>query len=341
MTASSRFLFLAFAIAGAASAAGCGSSSKEDADAGDGGDGDADTDTDADSDGDADGGTFDPEDPGLNMMLLIGYTYMMNSPIEMAVGSFMMTAREDFDADEADQIPIDTCVVQTSGAAVSECGTDTDCAPEQSCLTDTDNGAMECVTPREPLDVGPVEITGAASGPLEISYNSAQSGGYTTAGSDGTLPAGTLAFDATYTFSGAGSAEQGLGPFAGELYMAPQFELTSPPLVEMSMEGMYGIEASTAAELALEWSGSSAGGELTLTIAGGQSDGTSVVCRVTDDGAFTIPAEMMASSGLGAMAFVNMLTVERRAWGSVSGEGLTFHEIQAMQSWMINIIKTN
>jgi len=107
----------------------------------------------------------------------------------------------------------------------------------------------------------------------------------------------------------------------------------------MGMEGMYGIEASMSAELALEWSGANPDGDLTLTIAGGQSDGTSVVCRVADDGAFTIPADMMAQTGLGAMAFLNMLTIDRRGVGTASGDGLTVDFIEAMQTSLINIIK--
>jgi hypothetical protein len=107
----------------------------------------------------------------------------------------------------------------------------------------------------------------------------------------------------------------------------------------MGMEGMYGIEASTSEALALEWSGENPDGDITLTIAGGQSDGTSVVCRVADDGAFTIPAEMMADSGLGSFAFFNMLTIDRRGEGHAIGDGLTFGAIEAIQTVLINVIK--
>ena len=65
------------------------------------------------------------------------------------------------------------------------------------------------------------------------------------------------------------------------------------------------------------------------------------MCRVTDDGAFTVPADMMANSGLGAVAFINMITIDRRARGAVCGDGLTFKNISTLQTWAINIIKTN
>jgi hypothetical protein len=173
-----------------------------------------------------------------------------------------------------------------------------------------------------------------------MAYNAGQSGAYTPDGAgDGTLATGTIAYDVTYTISGDGGGVSDLGAYDGELYVAPQFELTSPPLVEMAMEGMYGIEASMTAVLPLAWAGSNPDGDLTITISGGQSDGTSVVCRVADDGAFTIPAEMMAESGLGAIAFINMLTIDRRGVGSASGDGLTFGAIEAIQTTLLNIIK--
>jgi len=346
MTTLRNFVVVLIAVAFGTTSSGCGDDSSGDVVDG-GGDAGADTDTDADTDADSDADAFDPENPGVNLMLELGSTYMMNQSIELAVGSFMITAREDFDEEAADTIPLDTCVVLTSEAAVPECTSDTDCAPEQNCLPEYDDsgaaieGSESCTTPREPLDMGPFTVEGFTTGSVELSYNAGQNGAYTAAGSDGTLTAGTLAYDTTYTFAGDGDPAQGLGPFTGELYMAPEFELTSPPLVAMAMEGMYGIEASTAAELSLAWSGADAGGELTITVAGGQSDGSSVVCRVADDGAFTVPAEMMASSGLGAMAFLNMITFDRRSPGTASGDGLTFVAVEALQTTAINIIKTN
>jgi len=349
----SRRLLLMLVVLGAAIAlcAGCGDGSSSATDGGvDGGgdastDADADTDTDSDSDSDA---GFNPDDPGINLTLMIGSVYMMNTPIELATGILWTTAREDFDEADAEEIPLDTCILDTGETPVPECDGNEDCAPEQSCLPEYDDGGEpipgteSCVTPRDPMDLGPFTVDGFETGPITLAYNAGQSGAYTPDGAgDGTLPTGTVSYDVTYTITGDGGGVEGLGAYEGELYVAPAMSLTAPPLVEMGMEGMYGIEASTAAELALEWTGENPDGDITLTIAGGQSDGTSVVCRVADDGAFTIPADMMAQSGLGAIAFFNMLTIDRRGTGHASGDGLTFGAIEAVQTSIINVIKVD
>jgi hypothetical protein len=48
---------------------------------------------------------------------------------------------------------------------------------------------------------------------------------------------------------------------------------------------------------------------------------------------------MMAQTGLGAVAFFNMLTIDRRSAGTAHGEGLTFDSIEALQTLLINVIK--
>jgi hypothetical protein len=335
-------VFLAFALG-----AGCGGGSSSSNDGGVDGGGDASTDTDVDTDADTDADAgFDEDDPGINLTVALGSIYMMNTPIELATGILWTTAREDFDGADAEEIPLDTCVVQTGETPVPECTDNTDCAPEQQCLPENDEGGNpipgteSCVTPRDPQDLGPFTIDGFATGSIEMASNAGQSGAYTPDGAgDGTLATGTIAYDVTYTITGDGGGASGLGAYEGELYVAPKMEITSPPLVPMAMEGMYGIEASMSADLALEWTGTNPDGDITLTIAGGQSDGTSVVCRVADDGAFTIPADMMAQSGLGAAAFFNMLTIDRRGKGHAHGEGLTFAAIEALQTTLLNVIK--
>jgi hypothetical protein len=346
---SRRFFWMVVLAIAAALGAGCGdgASSTEDGGVDGGGDASTDTDTDTDSDtgSDPDAG-FNPDDPGINLTLTVGYVYMMNMPIELATGILWTTAREDFDPAEASDVELDTCVVQTAETPVPECTDDTDCAPEQQCLPQTDNDGNPipnseiCVTPRDPQDLGSFVIDGFNTGPITMAYNAAQGGPYTPDGAgDGTLASGTLAFDATYTIAGDGGGAAGLGAYEGELYMPPLPAITSPPLQPMGMEGLYGIEASMSAELALEWDGAVPDGEMKITIAGGQSDGSSVVCRVADDGAFTIPADMMAQTGLGTMAFLNMLTMERQYAGEAHGEGLTFGAIISTQNVAVNIIK--
>jgi hypothetical protein len=321
-----------------------GGNSANDEDAGP--DGSADADTDADSDTDSD--EFDPDDPGIHLFLSLGSILMMSQPVEMAIGGFLPTAREDFDEVPAgEEIPLDTCRVYEEVAATPTCEDASDCAPEQECVPDYDDGGApipgteHCATPREPLDLGPFTVEGFATGSIEMSYNAGQSGAYTAPGTDGTLPAGTLVFDTTYTFHGDGSAEHDLGPFTGEIYVAPALELVSPPMVELPMGGMFGIEANPAEELALEWTGENADGELFISLAGGSAsgDGGSIECRVSDDGEFTIPAEMVEAAQLGDIAFLNMLTIDRRATGTASGDGLTFRAIDAIQTSLINVIK--
>jgi len=332
-------------------ALGCGAMSCDGGNSDNGGDGgpDGSTDADTDADSDTDSDEFNPDDPGIHLFLSLGSILMMSQPIEMAIGGFLPTAREDFDeAPEAEQIPLDTCRVWEESTPTPTCEDDADCAPEQQCLPEYDDGGApiagteSCVTPRELLDLGPFTVEGFATGPIELTYNAGQSGAYTAPGTDGTLPAGTMAFDTTYTFSGAGNADYDLGPFEGELYVAPAMELTSPPMVELPMGGMFGIEASPTEELALEWTGENADGELLINLTGasisGDTGGT-IECRVSDDGEFTIPAEMVEAAQLGDMAFLNMLTIDRRATGTASGEGLTFRAIDAIQTSIINVIK--
>lgn len=324
-------------------------SSSSDADAGPDADTDTDSDTDADSDSDTDPG-FNPDDPGVHMFVNLGSVYMMNQPIELAIAGFLTTAREDFDEEApADEMEMDTCRVAEEVVPTPECETDEDCAPEQVCVPDYDDdsgepipGTEHCETPREPLDVGPFTMEGFASGPIEMAYNAGQSGAYTAPGSDGTLPAGTLSFDTTYTFSGDGSSEYGLGSFSGEVYVAPAMELTYPPLEELSMEGLFGIPANPAEDLVIEWSGENPDGELFISLVGSnlQGDGGSIECRVADDGEFTIPAAMVEAAELGDMAFLNMLTIDRRGTGSASGEGMTYDLVEVIQTTVINVIKS-
>lgn len=291
-------------------------------------------------------GTFDPDNPGIHFFFTLGAVTMMSQPMELAAAGFMPAAREDFEPEPAPpEIPVDSCVVAEEQPDAPSCAGEQDCAPEQDCLPETDDGGNpiagteRCVTPRELLDVGPMTVEGFASGPMDLAYNPGQSGAYTAPGSDGTLPAGTLAFDTNYAFHGAGDASVGLGAFSGELYLPAALELTSPPLVELGMPGMFGVEADASQDLALEWSGASGSGALTVNLVGGSEGGASIDCRVTDDGAFAIPAAMVQAAGLADMAFLNMVTIMREGEGTASGDGITYHAVDALQSLVINVKK--
>lgn len=292
------------------------------------------------------GGSFDPEQPGVHLFLTLGSVFMMGQSMELALAGFMPTAREDFEPEPAgDEIPLDTCIVVEEQSPTPSCAGDEDCAPEQECLPETDDGGNpiagteRCVTPRELMDVGPMTVEGFATGPIEFAYNPGQSGAYTAPGSDGTLEPGTLAFDQTYSFHGAGDAGQGLGAFSGEVHLPAALELTAPPLVDLAMPGMVGIEATGGQELSLEWSGGAGGGTLRLNLTGGSEQGGSIDCRVADDGAFAIPAAMVEAAGLADMAMLNMVTLTREGEGTAAGEGLTFHAVGVLQTLVINVQK--
>lgn len=288
---------------------------------------------------------FNPDDPGVHMFLMLGNIEMMASPIELAVAGFGPAAREDFEAEDADTTPLDGCVFVAATEPVGECSGPEDCAPEQECVPDYDDdgspepGSEHCETPRSLMDVGPLNLEGPSAGPLTLTYNASQDGAYTKAGTDGTLPGGTLAFDTTYSFSGSGDSAQGIGPFSGEVYLPERLALTSPAYQDVGM-GMQGIKVNPTANLALTWSGSSEG-DLTVELAGGSMGGDtgSIHCRLVDDGAYTIPAAMVSQVPLGDMAFFNMLTLKRNTRGDAEADGLTIPKIDTTQSLILFVGK--
>ncbi len=294
------------------------------------------------------GGTsdFDPEDPGIRMSFAIGVALMMGQPATFAAGAFLPTAREDLEqAPEPAEVPLETCQ-ESSVTYTPACSGPQDCAPEQQCLpqTDMDGNAIPnseiCVTSRSPLDMGPFTVTGFATGPKTMAYNAQKNGGYTTVGGDGTIPYADLAFDTSYTFEGAGDTAQGLGAFTGEVRLGPEIKLTEPAMTALPI-GFDGIQVSVSQDLVLQWTGSDPGAEMTITLTGGSMSGEShtITCRTIDTGTFTIPAAMVQAATLGDMAFLNMLSFERSDTGSVSGSGITSHDISTIQTAVINVAK--
>ncbi|MBN2800667.1 MAG: hypothetical protein JXX28_16105 [Deltaproteobacteria bacterium] len=284
---------------------------------------------------------FNPDDPGVHMFLTLGGLEMMGSPMELAVAGFGPAAREDFDQEAPDTTPLDSCVALVQTDPVGECAGPADCAPEQQCVPDYDDdgnpepGSEHCETPRALMDVGPMTLEGSNAGPLQLTYNAGQDGAYTRPGTDGTLDAGTLAWDTTYNFYGDGDAAQGIGPFSGEVYLPARLQLTAPAMQDVGM-GMQGVKINTAAPLTLTWTGSSAL-PLTIDLSGGSMGGDSgaIHCRVADDGEFTISAELVAAAHLGDMAFFNMLTLERATAGSAEADGLSIAKVDTTETLLI------
>jgi len=287
---------------------------------------------------------FDPDEPGVYLFLTLGGIEMMGQPMELAMGGFAPAAREDFEKDDADDTPVDTCEVVPQTTPVGECVTDQDCATEQLCVSDYDDegspepGSEHCETPRDQMDVGPMTLDGANSGALTLSYNMGQGGAYTVSGTDGTVNAGTLAYDVTYAFYGDGDSAQGLDAFSGELYMPSQIALTSPAMGDVGM-GMEGITASSTSDLPLTWAGSS-DGVLKVDLAGASFTGETgaIHCVLEDDGEFTIPAAMVAEAHLGELAMLNMLTLERVTQGSAQAGGLSISAVDTTQTLLIFVM---
>ncbi|MBN1774226.1 MAG: hypothetical protein JXB32_23405 [Deltaproteobacteria bacterium] len=283
---------------------------------------------------------FDPADPGVHMFFTIGDTVMMGASISLAAGGFLPAAREDFrPPDPPAHIPLDGCIVGSGTPSVRECTTSAECAPEQECVPETDASGNPipdtgvCQTPRSTLDLGPFTCTGFATGDQTFQYNAGQSGAYTST-ADGTLPAGTLAYDTTYVCTGDAAEVEGVGRYRLELYVPDAFAVTSPEPVTGGM-GFPVLPVDPAAALALEWTGGDGTSELSLSLTG--RDG-GISCRVLDDGAFTIPADLVVSAGLAGIAMVNVLEMRRERTGLVCGEGISDGEATTTMALVWNVL---
>lgn len=338
----------------------CSESSSEEGDAGPSDSGNdastgSDSDSDTDADGDADSGVdayvppcedtdagFDEEEPGINMMFQMGMIQMLGQNMALAIGSFMPSAREDFDvAETTRQIELDTCVESVTVDPVPSCTTNDDCAPEQQCLPENDPdtgepiaGTESCVTPRDLMDVGPFTVTGLGTGPITLAYNASQNGGY-MATADGTLDPTSVVYDKTYVIRGDGDPAQGLGNFHGSIYIPEALAITSPEPI-MSEMGTPMIELTPGEDLHLEWTGSNPEGTITINMS---SIGGSISCLARDDGSFDIPADMVEIAGTGGIAFWHMLEVSRFGYGEVCGDGLTRYDVSFIMSVLLNYKK--
>ncbi len=357
------------------------SGSGDEIDGGPDADGDADTDSDSDADsdgdGDADGDTaseadtsswdevdtdtygdlpcpdpdagFVEEDPGISLSFTVQNIDILGQPNAISYALVLPAAREDFSAGEGggEDVPIDTCVPVESSQPTPECATDDDCAPEQVCVPeyDSDNqpieGSEHCVTPRDPLDVGPLGVYGFDNEWTTFAYNPGESGAYTYPGAGAQLAdPSVIAYDTEYIVIGQGDEAQGLGACWGHFYMPAQLEITSPPFVDTQTGPA--IEVDTTQDLTLEWSGSNPDGIVRIDLEGGAiaDSGTPHVCVVEDDGEFTIPADVLQQLGLGAIAFFNMWTISRSGSGEICGDGVSVGWIGGSQQVMFSVMKT-
>jgi hypothetical protein len=285
-----------------------------------------------------------PPPTGTHFFLDLGTVLLMGQQMALGAGGFWPTARGDLAPVRDPEVPLGQCVVDPPHAPAS-CSGAADCAPEQQCVPDTDSnnqpiaGTEHCETPRSLIDVGPFTVTGFASGPLELQYNAGQHGAYTTASpGDGQIPPEEIVYDTTYTFTGAGDSSQGVGAFTGSLYLPPALVLTAPATVTLP-SGLPGVQVSLSQDLVVTWDGAVSGGEITVTLAGGGQGGAAVVCRVADTGTVTIPQAQVQAAGLGNLALVNVLSLERKGTGTASGDGLTFTRVTATQTLTYMVAK--
>jgi hypothetical protein len=285
---------------------------------------------------------FNPDEPGISMTVFIGYIEMMGQGQEMAVGTVTPATREEFDGAESD-IPdgpmIDNCTFSSGEGEepVDECQTDADCAPEQKCLADQDSGQKLCRTPIDALDVGPMMISGFEGGERTFASNPSQSGAYTENGQgDGSMEAGSIAFDTTYTVTGEGDAAQGLGAFSGSILAPARITLTSPVPEQTSM-GTSAIPIDINQDLPIAWEGSGdPSNTFTVSISG--STGT-VTCVLSDDGEYVIPKDLIAHAGLNPdpmWSIMNMVLIQSDAYSDISGDGITRSEMTFQQIIMLN-----
>jgi hypothetical protein len=289
------------------------------------------------------GAAFDLDQPGINALFALTSFSMMGQGQEMGIGMFLKAGREDFEVLKPGEQPLDTCIVTQGGSGiVPGCATDTDCPPDQKCLAPKDEPQdLQCRTQRDPLNVGPMTVTGLKSGPQTFMYNEGQSGAYTCT-SDGSLPAGEIIFDSTYVAEGDGDHTQGLGHFRAELYVPAQLQLLEPVAEAGQFGGASQIPVDTTQDLTLKWTTGTDGGILDISLAGASMTGAGggINCHVINDGQFTIPADMLAKAQLGDTAFFNMLTLTRETPGLFCGEGISVGLSKFATVVLLNVQKT-
>lgn len=282
---------------------------------------------------------FNPENPGISTTFSVIYIETMGQAMEMSVGTFTPATREEFKpVEEAKELPIDTCFfLNSSDEEQNECETDADCAEEQICHTDDETGVKSCRTEIEALDVGPITVSGFETGEKEFAYNAGQSGAYTENGAgDGSLEAGSIAFDTTYTVTGEGDESQGLGSFTGSVYAPGLITITKPEMTTNAM-GMPALPIDNTSDLLLEWDGSgNPDNTFTIMLTGTSDTGDSftISCHLSDDGSHTIEKSLIeklpfSSNPLYAMG--SMFVIQNESYGEIKGDGITRSQMMFSQ----------
>ncbi len=272
---------------------------------------------------------FNPDDPGYNIFFQIMTMEVFGQQMAMAFGVIMKTAREDLEPEEEEaEQELDTCVfLAGTEEPTPSCTSKEDCAPEQECLPETDNngnpiaGTERCVTPnRESLDRGPVTITGFNGGPATFLYEPNDQVYKKDGTGDGSIDAALLAFNTTYELSGAGQDD--LAAFSGAIFMPPALALVSPEATTGGSLPFPTVTIDPSIDLTVQWAEANPGGVLDLTVTGEQG---SVVCRVNDDGEFTVPADLLSqiTFGTGFNAMANNLILDRKYSEPMSGATVT------------------
>lgn len=289
---------------------------------------------------------FNEDEPGFIANVDLGVSLMMGQRFGFVAAFFQEAAREDWCKEAEWSVPMGSCaIVDPEDAPAPQCSSNDQCSPEQECVPRMRDGSPiacseHCSTSRSPIDIGPLTVKGFESGPMDLVADPDQGNGYIPPG-NGTVPASEFVFDTRYEISADGDASQGIGALQGHIDLGPELAIVSPPMAAAGGFGLPAIEVDPEQDLVLEWSGSVAGGEVTLELTAadfGASRGH-IRCRTSDTGSFTIPAEMVKALNLGDESFLNNLDMKRIVKGSLTGEGITRAEVTAQQVLLVNLAK--
>ena len=298
---------------------------------------------------------FDEQNPGFFGSFDLGLTLMMGNRFGFVAAYFQDTAREDYCKEAESKIALDTCVVvDPNDRPTPQCTSDDQCSPEQQCRPRTNDGnpipcTEHCQTPRSPIDIGPIEVSGFKDGAITLEASAQDSNGYKAPG-DGTIPAAKFAFDTTYVVKGEGDAEKGVSGFQGEVELGPELTIVSPTLEEIEADvgipgfppfPTLGVVIDPAAELELKWTGGDGTGEISLELSSADMNASRghIKCRLVDDGEFTISADLIKALNLGDSAFLNNMNIERVTKGTLTGDSFTRYEVNSRQVLLVNMQK--
>ena len=277
---------------------------------------------------DEDASGFDPTNPGYNIFFQIMTMEIFGQVNAMAFGVIMKTAREDLEPTDETGLELDTCVFESgTETPTPECSSKEDCAPEQECVAETDRngkpipGSEHCETPnRESLDRGPVTITGFVGGPAAFLYEPNDKVYKLNGTGDGSISLDMLAFNTDYTLSGEGQDD--LAPFSAAVRFPPSLALVSPEPQTGGALPFPSVTIDPSQDLTIIWEEANPGNALDLTITGQEG---SIVCRVKDDGEFTVSADLLSqvTFGTGFYAMANNLMLDRRFTRPMTGASVT------------------